>query len=569
MNKELSKLLVSPLYGNDPRYGVRELVQNATDACKERMKIEETRGNVAYTPLVTVSIDKINEEQYRFKIEDNGKGMTLDEILSYFLSIGSSFRKSYQWKKEFMSEDGKSLVKRNGKFGIGVLAAFLLGDELSVKTRSYKDDYTNAYSFSAGINSEYIDVKKIETVDIGTTIEILMSNEKYALLTHEKHSRAGEISWTGWYINKIPCIKYFFNEKNVSAQNYDDSYIARNIFPENFDNIQWGYKKHTYYYYYHDMFIACNDIIITLSSKKSKFHYIDNENTSKKDIVRYVIDEKPCLKIEDSNGILPLKLDRNDLDEDTLPFEKELLLDVSKDFIAQLLNLPFKLGVIEKYIIKPHNTEFLFLENGFMLISDYFMNMISTNFSLLRIIINNEIINNTSSILEKLDNIIIYPKFSTPINLTDQKENVAPEAGGCILLPKEKYNNLFKERKRIPAWIKHNHRIEWETENYVVYTFNKYKAKSNLFDRETCISIMEILKENVQSIQEVPFGILDKIKGGEILDGLFEKYFKDNIIIPYDMDKRKSLYPLAFEELKDYMKVYEKQQKNKKSESES
>ena len=82
VNNELSKLLIAPLYGNDPTYGVRELVQNATDACKERIKIEQDKGNVSYEPLITVSIDKVNEESYLFKIRDNGKGMTLDEILN-------------------------------------------------------------------------------------------------------------------------------------------------------------------------------------------------------------------------------------------------------------------------------------------------------------------------------------------------------------------------------------------------------------------------------------------------------------------------------------------------------
>jgi len=49
------------------------------------------------------------------------------------------------------------------------------------------------------------------------------------------------------------------------------------------------------------------------------------------------------------------------------------------------------------------------------------------------------------------------------------------------------------------------------------------------------------------------------LKGGTILDKLFEKYFDKNFIIPYNMNERKELYPLAFEELKDYIKDYEKQ----------
>lgn len=218
VNNELSKLLIAPLYGNDPTYGVRELVQNATDACKERIKIEQDKGNVSYEPLITVSIDKVNEESYLFKIRDNGKGMTLDEILNYFLSVGSSFRNSLQWKKEFTSKDGENLVSRNGKFGIGVLAAFLLGDEITVKTKNYNYD-SHAYTFTANISSDFIDVKTMSDFKEGTDIEIIMSKKTFAQLEKSEHKKYhGKIGILDIYpkfnislITKLKSEKYFFN----------------------------------------------------------------------------------------------------------------------------------------------------------------------------------------------------------------------------------------------------------------------------------------------------------------------------------------------------------------------
>jgi hypothetical protein len=564
INNELSKLLVAPLYGNDPKYGVRELVQNATDAGKERLKVEQTKGNTNYKPFVKVSVDKTDKEQYLFKIEDNGKGMTLDEILNYFLSVGSSFRQSYQWKKEFTSKDGKVLVNRNGKFGIGVLAAFLLGDEISVKTRSYNDNSV-AYIFKVRLNSEYIDIEKLEKFDIGTTIEIQMSNDKYTLF--ERGIYYFEIYWTDWYMNKIPRVEYYFNKTIISPNIFYDKFISHNLFPKGYDRIQWGYNNDRYIG--HRMFVACNDIIITLASEKNRFQYSNKKNLSQEVNNSYIIHLKPSLKIDDSNGILPLMLDRNDLDTDTLPFEDELLLDVCKDFIAQLLIMSFNTKTIENHKIEPHQTKFLFLRNGFILISDYFVNKIQSNLILLRIITNNDKIKTPSLFFNLSENIVIYAQFSTSINLTNQASNVVPKTGGCILLPKEKYDNLFKKEKRIPNRDKMNHKQKWETQDYVVYNFNDYKAKLNLLEKEVCVPIMKNLEKEIQSIQEVPFGILDKTKGGEILDGLFKKYFGNNIIIPYNMDERKKFYPLAFVELKDYMKFYENQHKNKTKESES
>lgn len=45
VNNSLSKLLVAPLYGNNPTFGVRELLQNAIDACFERKELEYQRKN--------------------------------------------------------------------------------------------------------------------------------------------------------------------------------------------------------------------------------------------------------------------------------------------------------------------------------------------------------------------------------------------------------------------------------------------------------------------------------------------------------------------------------------------
>lgn len=44
VNPQITDLLVVPLYGDDPSYGVRELLQNALDACWERKVLEQERG---------------------------------------------------------------------------------------------------------------------------------------------------------------------------------------------------------------------------------------------------------------------------------------------------------------------------------------------------------------------------------------------------------------------------------------------------------------------------------------------------------------------------------------------
>ncbi|MDR1756851.1 MAG: ATP-binding protein [Culturomica sp.] len=538
VNKELSKLLVAPLYGNNPTYGVRELVQNATDACKERIRIEQDNAN--YEPLVIVSINKIDDENYLFRIKDNGKGMTLDEILNYFLSVGSSFRQSTEWKKNFISKEGKSLVARNGKFGIGILAAFLLGDEITVKTKSFKEN-SFAYTFTTGISSDFIDIKTIDNFDIGTEIDINISKTKCDLLLKQNYNG---ICWTDWYVGEIPSVQYLLEEEQKFAKEFFVPTKIRKIYPDKYDSVQWDYSKKDNIN--PKMYVACNDITITLDHNFNKF-------SEGKSAILY----KPNLLIKDTQGNLPLKLNRNDLDCYLLPFENELLEDVAKDFIAQLLMADISSKTIKKFSITPHNTDFLYFAKGFLLLSEYFTEKIK-DYSLLRVLSRRDTIQNPELIFNQADNLAIYPLFNELYYLRGQKEKIVPDIECCILLLQSRYADYFENERRIPQWLIDRHKVKWKNDDYIVYNMNNYQSNLTIFNKDTTFFMKEI-DTNIQSIQEIPFCYLKNYtkKDGDILNQLFEKYFSDDVIIPYDMEERKKLYPLAFEELKDYIQDYE------------
>lgn len=75
-NHELLKLLVNPLYGNNPAFAVRELLQNSIDACQERMIHGGGKGKIE------INIDTENKQ---FIITDNGIGMSEDVLINYYL----------------------------------------------------------------------------------------------------------------------------------------------------------------------------------------------------------------------------------------------------------------------------------------------------------------------------------------------------------------------------------------------------------------------------------------------------------------------------------------------------
>ncbi|HEY2019134.1 MAG TPA: hypothetical protein VGH38_36760, partial [Bryobacteraceae bacterium] len=110
-NSEILKLLVEPLYRDEPGYGVRELLQNAVDACVERDDYRKHNHveSAEFPDLpgdVVITLDETVEGNGVLTFEDSGIGMTKETVLDYFLTAGASFRRSDQWHKLHVAADG-------------------------------------------------------------------------------------------------------------------------------------------------------------------------------------------------------------------------------------------------------------------------------------------------------------------------------------------------------------------------------------------------------------------------------------------------------------------------------
>ena len=331
-NNELSKLLIRPLYGDDPKLGVRELVQNAVDAC--RIRIAENPNQKRRNTHVKVSL---KTKKRLFTIEDYGIGMTLEEIENYFLTIGSSYDSTIEWKKTRDSYNG---IYRTGHFGIGVLAAFLLGDRISVETKSTKSK--QGYAFTASLQDSFIQINKIEKKDYGTKISIICSESCL-----KKLAPNGPINcpfaqfWTNWYVDSLPKVEYSIDDNQISAS-MDSDY-----FKENFHYLELDSKRNNFLYW-EQLFLKnennyfrqqddtqprilfINGFQITSLSHKKLFHLHGLEKYHKLII--------PSLYLLDFDNEIPLNLDRSNIDEYTVfPFEKELAIAMYKDMLCKLL----------------------------------------------------------------------------------------------------------------------------------------------------------------------------------------------------------------------------------------
>jgi hypothetical protein len=224
VNPAVMSLLIEPLYDNNPYACVRELLQNAVDACLEKMYESEKQG-LDYSPHIEVVVDP---EAGTLTLADNGIGMNAEVVRDYFMEAGAKFRESENWLGH-LDEHGNTKVLRSGRFGIGALTGFLVGDEIEVTTRSA--DESKGLHFTIFENGRCSDVERVDAEE-GTKIIVKLTKVPVDVFSEkEKQSR-----WTSWYLPEAPQIRYFIGKEELVG-NPSESWPADE---ESYKAAGWG-----------------------------------------------------------------------------------------------------------------------------------------------------------------------------------------------------------------------------------------------------------------------------------------------------------------------------------------
>jgi hypothetical protein len=127
----------------DRDLAVRELYQNALDACRYRRARQEyldrTTGpsGVAYTGSISFVQDTDEEGRPYLDCRDDGIGMGEAELRGVFSHAGARFAEQLEFKLErarWEALDPPVELYPNSRFGIGVLSYFMLAEEIRVTT---------------------------------------------------------------------------------------------------------------------------------------------------------------------------------------------------------------------------------------------------------------------------------------------------------------------------------------------------------------------------------------------------------------------------------------------------
>lgn len=117
------------LYGKSPLPAIRELVQNSTDAIRLKRKVtgQEDVGEIG------VELHETGDATYLI-VKDDGFGMNADIIRDYLLAVASDYWVSDRFAAD-VGTDVARAFRPAGRFGVGFLSVFMLGDEIEVRSQ--------------------------------------------------------------------------------------------------------------------------------------------------------------------------------------------------------------------------------------------------------------------------------------------------------------------------------------------------------------------------------------------------------------------------------------------------
>jgi molecular chaperone HtpG len=336
---ELLSLLIRPLYGDDPSYGVRELMQNAVDAVREREYFQqqnpEYNGAKFRNQSADILINLTNFDGVRgfafMEFSDKGIGMTESVITDYFLTAGASYRHSDHWQRIFERSDlpndpsrPRSQVIRTGRFGVGALAAFLLSDEIEVETRHIAS--TEGFKFRMALTQEAVQIERTNNIPVGTMIRVKVTKDVYNALTSSSETTSKPKYWD-WYKLNHPVVHRIFNGKLRSQESSIDLSCWHVAPTSTALTVHWSLSDEN------APALSCNGIHVTNSSKLPQ---ISAEHCGALTSPRIFV-KTPKLHVTDPDGHLALGLTRKELVSDQFGFEREVFQSIMSDFFARFL----------------------------------------------------------------------------------------------------------------------------------------------------------------------------------------------------------------------------------------
>jgi molecular chaperone HtpG len=167
--KQLLNILAHSLY-TEREIFLRELISNASDALY-RVQFEMVTNHDILDPDAELAIHVDGDEEAKtVTITDSGIGMTREELIENLGTIAQSGARAIMERLE--AGQRSDII---GQFGVGFYSAFVVADEVTVISRSFRPDAEAAQWRSSG--GDTFAIEPAEKAERGTTIILKLKDD--------------------------------------------------------------------------------------------------------------------------------------------------------------------------------------------------------------------------------------------------------------------------------------------------------------------------------------------------------------------------------------------------------
>ena len=152
---------------------LREIVSNASDAItkyKKLVSLGEAAEDEHYQIVVTT-----DDKAGTLTVEDNGIGMTAEEVEKYITQI--AFSGAADFLEKYEKAGGEGII---GHFGLGFYSAYMVSENIEIFTKSYREGAAGVHWESDG-ESAYT-IEECDKADRGTRIVMHIAKDEKEFL---------------------------------------------------------------------------------------------------------------------------------------------------------------------------------------------------------------------------------------------------------------------------------------------------------------------------------------------------------------------------------------------------
>ena len=167
-SKRLLELMINSIYSQKEVF-LRELISNSSDAIDKiyyKTLTDKTLNFNQEDYYIQINADK---ESRILKVADTGIGMTKEELEDNLGTIAKSG--SHAFKAETEMEEDYDII---GQFGVGFYAAFMVADEITVRTKALNSE--TAYEWQSD-GAEGYTIKEIDKSVVGTEVILTIKED--------------------------------------------------------------------------------------------------------------------------------------------------------------------------------------------------------------------------------------------------------------------------------------------------------------------------------------------------------------------------------------------------------